>query len=86
MDKKLTDNLLRCAAEYVTAKGCAEATVAKKAADDSRFFRRLRDGKTFTVKRYDTVMGWFEANWPENAPWPDDVTRPSEEPLASEAA
>ena len=79
MDKKLTENLLACAAAYGNARGCAEATVGNASAGDSRFFARLRAGKTFTIRKYDAVMAWFEANWPDDLEWPANVMRPSSE-------
>lgn len=68
---------LRSTAEaYAAAKGIELSTLGQRAADDWRFFTRLADGKTFTVRKYDEVMGWFAANWPKGVAWPAGVTRP----------
>jgi hypothetical protein len=76
METELAGNLLRLAAAYSAAKRLSEGTVGRLSASDTRFFSRIRGGKTFTAKKYDEVVHWFAARWPDDAPWPDDVIRP----------
>jgi hypothetical protein len=78
MENELRLNLLRCADEFILRKGMSLATVGRLAAGDWRFFDRLREGeKTFTARKYDEVIGWLAANWPDAATWPSDVPRPT---------
>lgn len=76
MEDDLKEHLLTCAASYCAATGLADSTVGRVVTADGRFFERLRDGKTFTVKKYDDVIRWFSANWPDAVVWPDNVPKP----------
>lgn len=77
MEHALTTHLLSVSAAYCAACGLNESTVGRQCAADGRFFLRLREGKTFTIKKYDEVIRWFSANWPADAEWPADVPRPA---------
>lgn len=56
---------------------CGLSTVGRHAAGDGSFFVRLPEAeKTFTIRKYDDVIGWFSSNWPADLAWPDDVPRP----------
>jgi hypothetical protein len=79
MEQELRRHLLTCAELYAAARKVEIVTVARLAANDWRFFDRL-DDKTFTIRKYDQVMGWFSENWPEGIDWPLNVPRPSETP------
>ena len=54
------------------ARACAKArrepmrTISRLAYGDSGFFRRVANGKPFTVRKYDEAMAWLgdPANWP----------------------
>jgi len=77
METELKSNLLACASAYADAKSVSLSTIGRLAAGDWRFFDRLDDGgKTFTVKKYDEVIGWFSDRWPDDATWPEAVARP----------
>lgn len=77
MEQELIRNLTLCADAYVCARRVGMSTLGRLAAGDWRFFVHLQDGsKTFTARKYDDVINWFSANWPENAQWPDSVARP----------
>lgn len=76
MERRLTHHLLILCERYSSAKGIGDATIGKQCAADGRFFARLRDGKTYTVRKYDEVLTWFSANWPRDVEWPDCVERP----------
>ncbi len=75
METELANNLLRLGAAFCTAKKLTEGTVGRMCASDTRFFSRIRAGKTFTAKKYDEVVEWFDARWPADAPWPSEVAR-----------
>ncbi|RVE84739.1 hypothetical protein [Sinorhizobium meliloti] len=79
MENELTSNLFTLAERYGAARKLTESTVGKQCAADGRFFSRIREGKTFTAKKYDEVVAWFASNWPAGAEWPSAVTRPERE-------
>jgi hypothetical protein len=77
MEEEMRLNLRRCAETFAEARKIGLATIGRLAAGDWRFFDRLEnDEKTFTARKYDDVIAWFSANWPENAEWPSELKRP----------
>lgn len=85
MEDELRQNLLRCAEAYALAKGIGLPTLARQSAGDWRFFDRLNDdAKTFTARKYDEVISWFSANWPEGVEWPPQLARPEAAVIAAE--
>lgn len=76
METELASNLLALSEAFGPARKLEEATIGRLCASDGRFFLRIRDGKTFTVKKYDEVLRWFDANWPDGVAWPKGITRP----------
>ncbi|GGC68383.1 hypothetical protein [Chelatococcus reniformis] len=75
-----TDDLRRCFLGYAQATGLKVTTVGRLAAKDGRFFTRLNDPElSFTLKRYNRLLEWFSANWPEETNWPEGVRRPASE-------
>jgi hypothetical protein len=86
MEEELANQLLTVARVFGEAKGLKDSTVGRFCAQDGSFFTRIRDGRTFTVKKFDEVLLWFSANWPEGAEWPDGVARPDcPSPIASQS-
>lgn len=79
MEKELANSLLVLGQGFGAALGLRETTVGRLCASDARFFSRIREGKTFTVKKFDDVVLWFSSNWPEQEPWPSDVMRPEKD-------
>ena len=77
METELAHHLLSLGTAYGSARGLEETTVGRLAASDGKFFSRIREGKTFTAKKYDEVVLWFDANWPDTARWPSRISRPS---------
>lgn len=78
MQDELANHMLACATAYAAACDNALTTLGRKAAgSDTNFFLRLaeREG-TFTVEKYDSVMGWFSENWPQGVRWPKGIRRP----------
>lgn len=76
METELAANLIALGTRYAAARKLELGTVGRLCAADGRFFSRIGDGKTFTIKKYDEVVGWFSANWPVEAEWPKAVRRP----------
>jgi hypothetical protein len=60
---------------YARATGRSEARIANLAGRDSRFFERMRAGKTCSVDTLHHVLGWFSQNWPGDLAWPEGVAR-----------
>jgi hypothetical protein len=85
MESELRDHLLRLAAAYMAASGLQATTLSQRAAGDWRFLGKLESGGRFTVRKYDDLVTWFSANWPD-AEWPADIRRPSEVPPEERAA
>ena len=79
MEKALSSHLLQLATAYGAAHSLGESTVGRLCAADGRFFSRIRDGSTFTIKKYDEVIEWFSAHWPAGADWPEGIQRPMTE-------
>ena len=86
MEPELRANLFACAHAYAAGRKLELVTVARLAAGDWRFFERLDDGKTFTARKYDDVIRWFDANWPEGADWPESVAKPDHLAETADAA
>lgn len=76
MENELAGHLLLLCTRFCEARKLEETTVGRLCAADGRFFSRIREGKTFTAKKYDEVVVWFAANWPPTATWPENVARP----------
>lgn len=77
MEAELTNHLEQLLAAYRTRRDLQPSTIGRLGAGDGKFFERLRGGATFTVKKYDSVVGWFSANWPNGLEWPVGVPRPA---------
>lgn len=75
MESTLRRHLEVCATDFAVATGREPSTVARLAAGDWRFFDRLKEGASFTIRKYDAVMAWFGVNWPADLSWPSDVPR-----------
>ena len=54
-----------------------ETTVGKRSAGQAYVFKRLRDGSSITVKRYNKITQWFSDHWPLDLDWPYDIPRPA---------
>lgn len=67
----LTKNsILLCSDSFMDVSGGAESTLAKRVANDWKFFAKLRDGKTITLTTARNVLDWFADNWPDDAQKP----------------
>ena len=80
MEQKLRTHLLDLGAAYCAETGYAMKTVAQKACGDFRFFDRVQNGASFTVKTYDRAVRFFWDNWPRGYEWPADIPGPETEP------
>lgn len=85
MESTLRRHLETCAAAFAKATGREPSTVARLSTGDWRFFERLKEGSSFTARKYDAIMVWFCINWPANVPWPSSVPRTSHTGAANDA-
>ena len=78
MERELAEHLLLVAKRFAEAKGLRLSTLGRMAAWDGRFFENLNDpAKSFTARKYDEVLAYFSAHWPdEGLEWPANVIRP----------
>ena len=73
IEPALRQNMIVLARAYAEAKGVKLGTVSAYAHGDTPFFDGLiaqAKGKgpgrmSFTIRKYDQVMAWFDANWPD---------------------
>jgi len=80
MENELRAILLETAHAYAAADACAMSTISRRCRNDSGFFARITDpSKSFTVRTYDEVMGWFVVHWPEGKSKPFCLLKWSEE-------
>jgi len=67
----LRQDLVTLALAYKAARGLSEVYVSKLAFKDQDVLKKLRAGKgSFTVRKYDEWVAWFEANWPKGVAFP----------------
>ena len=76
MEEKLRDHILLITARYGEAVGLTDGAACRRAINDDTLLKRIRGGASFTVRTYDRIVGWFAANWPEDAEWPAEIERP----------
>src|ERR1044072_3386077 len=82
METLLINHLLTLSDRFCAARELGESTVGRHCAADGRFFSRLREGKTFTAKKYDEVVSWFFEHWPPDVAWPESVPVPQVKEVA----
>jgi hypothetical protein len=72
------EHIIKLAQDYSAHKKLTLATVSTYAANDGKLFKRFEEGAGCTIKRADTLIGWFSENWPDNElDWPHDIPRPT---------
>jgi hypothetical protein len=70
-------DLVTLAESYAAHKGLTLSTVSSYSANDGKFFGGLKAAASCTLRRYDTVLRWFDAHWPDDLVWPPSIPRPS---------
>ena len=80
-----TQSLLRLAELFASHRGLQLSTVSTYAAKDGKFFRSLREGAGCTLRKAQSVVAYFDLNWPADLAWPREVPRPRS-PKKKEAA
>lgn len=79
MEQELIKNLQAVFDVYQGASGLAASTIWARACGDARFMSRVLAGGSFTPRTYDSILRWFSDNWPQDAVWPEGVSRPQTE-------
>lgn len=76
-------HLLSAADAFKKATGLEDVTLSHRMFGDSKKLAALRSGEAdITVGRFNASMIWLSENWPQDAVWPEDVTRPVSERAA----
>jgi hypothetical protein len=68
--------ILALARAYAAATNLALTSVGKLAVGNDKIFVRLANGSGANVLSVERAAEWFNANWPDDTPWPADVPRP----------
>lgn len=72
-----SNTLIQIAEQFGRHKRLSLSSVGVYAAESGSFFTRIKSGKrTCTLRKIDSVLRWFSANWPQDKPWPEGVHRP----------
>ena len=69
--------LVDMAKRVARAKGVTLSRVSFLAAGDGKFFNRLIDGRTCTLRVERVVLQYLHENWPDGETWPDAISRPT---------
>jgi hypothetical protein len=78
-----TSAIILLAESYGAHRGRTLSTVSTYAANDGKFFTRLKAGAGCTLKTAARLVLWFDANWPADLEWPKSIARPSTEKRAA---
>lgn len=71
-----TKTLVNLAEDYAGHNGLKLSTVSTYAANDGKFFGRLKDGAGCTLRKASALLAWFSDHWPEDLEWPRHIPRP----------
>jgi len=79
LEIKTKADLLALATAYAAAEGISISTAGVRATGDGTLFVRIQQGhdSSFTVRKFDEAVKFFDENWPACTPWPKGVARPS---------
>ena len=71
---------------YCAATQRTRSAVSKRVFNDGKVLDKLLAGGDLTTSRHQMALLWFSQNWPDNADWPAEVTRPCAVDKGPEAA
>lgn len=72
-----TDHILTLAKRYAAHKGMKISSLGAYAVNDGKFFARLENGGSCTLRTAEKVMVYFRDVWPADLEWPNEVARPA---------
>ena len=78
-DEMKTIDLVTLSETYASHVGLALSTVSTYAANDGKYFGKIKSGAGCTIAKAERLVDWFDQNWPADLAWPADVPRPSEQ-------
>lgn len=71
-----TKSLIKLAETWASHNALMLSTVSTYAANDGKFFGKLKLGSGCTLKTAARISQWFSDNWPEDLEWPEGIQRP----------
>jgi len=74
---------LKCFSVYAEAKNLRESSLSTYIFGNGQKIAILRSGGDLGTKQFEKAMRWLSKHWPDDTPWPSDITRPA--PLAEVA-
>ena len=77
--------LLLCDA-YCKTMRIGDLRLGQLAGGTSMFFRRLREGRSCTIRKYRDAVQFFSDHWPHGVDWPLGVPRPEPTHPSEQAA
>lgn len=69
-------HLLALADAFKKADPVSDTTLSFRMFKDSKKLAALRSGSDITTGRFNDAVQWFSDNWPDDAVWPSEVSRP----------
>ena len=77
MSERLARNLSLLTKAFRSKQPWELSTLSLRAYGKASFFEAVssKDPPSFSARKYDEVVAWFEENWPEGAEWPAEVPR-----------
>jgi hypothetical protein len=73
----LKQHLIQLASALAAHLDRSEQTLSKWIVGHGRLFQRLRAGQGCNLSTAESVLAWFDKNWPADLAWPADIERPS---------
>lgn len=73
-------SLVALGQQFADARQISLWRVGYLAADDGKFFSRLQNGRTCTLRLARAVVQYISEHWPDDREWPPDIPRPGSRP------
>ena len=67
--------LCTLASRYINYTGVRASRLSIQAAHHNRLFEKLLSGYDCRMEFGERASRWFDANWPEDVPWPENIKR-----------
>lgn len=63
-EDEIREALIRRATKFCELTGSSITAVGQQAVNDTAFIHDIKNGKNFTVARFQRAMDWLDENWP----------------------